>query len=230
MMATTLRSLTRPLSNSIASSSRHRLTRNASRSALTVPRRDWRTGSHPAPLSILDDDSQPVDLSEDNEAVNGARPNTPPLHRRSPPLRSTPAEYLVHRQAMKKAFPEGWAPARKLSREAMDGLRQLHHIDPDTFSTSVLSQRFRISPEAVRRILKSKWEPTREQRAKWAEKERVRRGNFITLSRVQERLQAMELESYAAEVAPRSRRRGREEHHCAGRVRGVNSKDKLTFQ
>jgi len=54
----------------------------------------------------------------------------------------------------------------------MDGLRELHKFDPAKFSTPLLAQRFRISPEAVRRILKSKWEPAPERRAQWAAKQR----------------------------------------------------------
>ncbi|KAI0792386.1 hypothetical protein C8Q75DRAFT_692771, partial [Abortiporus biennis] len=68
-----------------------------------------------------------------------------------------------HRKTLKEAFPEGWNPPRKLSRDAMQGLRALHHHDPETFSTAVLAEKFKISPEAVRRILKSKWQPSKEQ-------------------------------------------------------------------
>lgn len=96
-----------------------------------------------------------------------------------PGQRETPDEYLKHRQRMKERFPEGWNPSRKLSREAMDGLRVLHTHDPATFSTPVLAERFRISPEAVRRILKSKWVPKREERAKLLERDRTRKQEFI---------------------------------------------------
>jgi hypothetical protein len=41
----------------------------------------------------------------------------------------------------------------------MDDLRSLHAQDPYAWSTPRLAERFRISPEAVRRILKSKWRP-----------------------------------------------------------------------
>ncbi|KAJ6588755.1 hypothetical protein B0H19DRAFT_893515, partial [Mycena capillaripes] len=67
--------------------------------------------------------------------------------------------WTAHRAALKSAFPGGWDPPRKLSREAMDGLRQLHRVDPERFTTPVLAERFRVSPEAVRRILKSRWAP-----------------------------------------------------------------------
>lgn len=86
-----------------------------------------------------------------------------------------PEEYFKHRKMMKERFPDGWNPPRKLSREAMDGLRALHAHDPETFTTPALAEKFRISPEAVRRILKSRWMPKPEQRAKLLEKERRRK-------------------------------------------------------
>lgn len=138
-------------------------------------RRKWGLGGMPSPRSILNDDSIPVDLSEDDDVVNGSRPNTPPRHLRRPPTSPTPNEWKNHRDTLKRSFPEGWSPPRKLSREAMDGLRELHKIDPEKFSTPILADRFRISPEAVRRILKSKWEPSSERRAKWAMKHRRQR-------------------------------------------------------
>jgi len=77
----------------------------------------------------------------------------------------------MHRRALKQLFPNGWAPPRKVSRSAMDGIRELHRIDPEKFTTSILADRFRVSPEAVRRILKSKWVPE----ARNLEKERRKR-------------------------------------------------------
>lgn len=138
-------------------------------------RRKWGIGGLPSPKSILNDDSIPVDLSEDNDAVNGVRPNTPPRHLRRPPAKPTPNEWKSHRVALKSTFPEGWSPPRKLSREAMDGLRDMHKLNPAKFSTPILADRFKISPEAVRRILKSKWEPPQEKRVKWAMQARQHR-------------------------------------------------------
>jgi len=132
----------------------------------------WQLEGIPRPKSILEDDDAVIDLSEDSDAVNGANPNTPPLHLRHPSGKKTPHEYKKHRETMRKAFPEGWLPPRKLSREAMDSLRQLHRANPEQFNVAMLSQQFKISPEAVRRILKSRWEPTYEERTKLAIKER----------------------------------------------------------
>lgn len=99
----------------------------------------------------------------------------------------TPRQFRVHRETLKKSFPEGWAPPRKLSREAMDGLRLMHSHDPERFTTPVLAAKFRISPEAVRRILKSKWEPKKEEREKLLQRERRQREEWIAQRRLEEK-------------------------------------------
>ncbi|KAJ4474190.1 hypothetical protein C8R41DRAFT_740844, partial [Lentinula lateritia] len=71
--------------------------------------------------------------------------------------------YKIHREVIREEFPDGWNPPRKLSREAMEGLRQLYHLDKTKFTTPVLAEKFKISPEAVRRILKSRWEQPKEK-------------------------------------------------------------------
>lgn len=170
--------------------SRKSLNRFYSSAVSSSARSKWRLAGLSPPQSILDDSDDPVDLSEDSDIVNGARPDTPPSHRRIPPQKPTPTEYAKHHDAMKKEFPQGWNPPRKLSREAMDGLRELHHFDKATFTTPVLAEKFKISPEAVRRILKSKWEPSREQKAKYAQRDRANREQSIKLNRLRERLEA----------------------------------------
>jgi Neugrin len=57
----------------------------------------------------------------------------------------------------------------------MDGLRMLHHHSPDTFTTPVLAERFKISPEAVRRILKSKWVPDKERKEELRARDEARK-------------------------------------------------------
>lgn len=148
--------------------------RHYAQSAYQVAQQKWKLGGIPKPKSILEDDEASVDLSEDNDVVNGVKPTSEPIHLRSPSLKPTPTEFKAHREAIRKAFPEGWAPPRKLSREAMDILRQLHHTDPETFTTPTLASKFKISPEAVRRILKNRWEPSAERRTALVIKERRR--------------------------------------------------------
>ena len=60
---------------------------------------------------------------------------------------------------MKRKFPDGFNPPRRLSREAMDAVRQLNETDPSVFTTAALANRFKVSPESIRRILKSRWKP-----------------------------------------------------------------------
>ena len=116
--------------------------------------------------------------------------------REPPPIRDiskkamrkpTPTAARSHRERMKRSFPEGWSPPHKLSRQAMDGLRVLHMHDPETFTTPMLAEKFRVSPEAVRRILRSKWEPSPEQRARLLRRELQEKQAWIDARRAAER-------------------------------------------
>lgn len=85
----------------------------------------------------------------------------------TPPPR---AHWQIDKAALKSKFPEGWAPHRRLSPDALAGIRALHAQMPTEFTTAALADRFQVSPEAIRRILKSKWTPNAEE-----ETERARR-------------------------------------------------------
>ena len=62
-----------------------------------------------------------------------------------------------------KFGPQGWAPRKRLSPDALYGIRALHAQYPETYTTPVLADQFKVSPEAIRRILKGKWRPTEEE-------------------------------------------------------------------
>jgi hypothetical protein len=104
-------------------------------------------------------------------------PVYPPRPRTRPP--PTPAAYCAHRETLKRRFPEGWAPPRTISYQAMEALRALHAQDPVQFRTPVLANKFKISPEAVSRILKSKWRPSPERIAKLIARDNLARGRRI---------------------------------------------------
>lgn len=82
--------------------------------------------------------------------------------------------WMTQKTALKDKFPDGWSPRKKLSPDAMEGIRGLHQQDPNKYTTSVLAEQFKTSPEAIRRILKSKWmtkqapEKMDERRERWA--------------------------------------------------------------
>ena len=72
--------------------------------------------------------------------------------------------WQIQKAALKEKFSEeGWNPRKRLSPDAMEGIRALHKSAPDTFTTSVLASQFKLSPDAIRRILKSKWQPNEEE-------------------------------------------------------------------
>jgi hypothetical protein len=188
--------------------------------------RDWKIDNHPAPPSLLDDGS--IDLTEEITERRG-RSKSLPLHRNGPPKRRTPREHAAHRTTIKKAFPEGWSPPRKLSRAAMDGLRELHAFDPKTFTTPILADKFRISPEAVRRILKSKWEPTREQRIRYTARERQERQRRIINDRLGEMKQSLRLQQELREMEPEQRGEEKTGDQRDRGARGIDSRDRLFF-
>lgn len=149
----------------------------------------------------------PKSMSKGKEKAKEVDPDEHPHPQEKPSLSQYPS-YRRHRDEIKRLFPAGWNPTRKLSREAMDGLRLLNKHDPETFNTPTLAERFKISPEAVRRILRSKWTPSKEEQAKLLEKERKRRVEAI--ARKREREEAEEREKYQKRVQEKEMYRERE--------------------
>lgn len=74
-----------------------------------------------------------------------------------------PEGWQIQKQALEKKFPAGWNPPKKLSPDALEGIRHLHATAPDRFTTAVLAEEFKVSPEAIRRILKSRWKPSEDE-------------------------------------------------------------------
>lgn len=71
--------------------------------------------------------------------------------------------WMAQKNALKQKFPEGWNPRKKLSPDALVGIRMLHQQFPEEYTTEVLAQKFEVSAEAIRRILKSKWTPDADE-------------------------------------------------------------------
>ncbi|KAJ1727066.1 Required for respiratory growth protein 9 mitochondrial [Coemansia biformis] len=66
----------------------------------------------------------------------------------------------------------GWEPEKKIAASSMEKIRLLNAEFPEQWTMERLSEQFKISQEAVRRILKSKFRPSTEQAEK---RERVRK-------------------------------------------------------
>lgn len=67
-----------------------------------------------------------------------------------------------------------WNPTRKLDRQQIQELRNISKMLPH-IKTIQLSEMFKVSPEAIRRILKSKWVPTDHDEDKLLERAEKKR-------------------------------------------------------
>lgn len=72
---------------------------------------------------------------------------------------------------------ENWNPKKRLSRDDIESVRLLRQQFPQ-ISAKELGEKFKISPEVIRRILKSKWQPTEDDMVKLHERWK-RRGERI---------------------------------------------------
>ena len=74
-------------------------------------------------------------------------------------------QWQIQKSALSEKFgPTGWSPRKRLSPDTLEGIQALHAQYPDKFTTPILAEQFKVSPEAIRRILKSKWQPKDEEK------------------------------------------------------------------
>lgn len=105
-------------------------------------------------------------------AISTPTPASPASHF-SPTGERLP-DWRIQKNVLSEKFPQGWLPPKRISTEAIALLRLLQQSNPVAYTTPVLADRFKISVEAVRRILKSQFEldpvemERREQRRKEA--------------------------------------------------------------
>ena len=108
----------------------------------------------------------PQDSEKPPRSARNWRDAQPLKERKSPTTyqkKKKPESWQIQKEALKQKFEGGWNPPKKLSPDALDGIRHLHAMAPDRFTTPVLAEEFKISPEAIRRILKSKWRASEAQ-------------------------------------------------------------------
>ena len=78
------------------------------------------------------------------------------------PEQEKPA-WRIYKEKLQEKFPHRWMPRKRLSPDALVGIRALNAQFPDVYNSATLSQKFEVSPEHIRRILKSKWQPSVEE-------------------------------------------------------------------
>lgn len=117
-------------------------------------------------------------LKYDNTKTGGADTQV------SRPEEPTP-QWRIQKAALKEKFPDGWAPPKRLSPEAVEGIKAMNAQYPDQFTTPVLAAHFKVSPEMIRRVLKSRWhigaEQDEDRRQRWE-----RRGESVWKKWVEE--------------------------------------------
>ncbi|KAJ4320057.1 Required for respiratory growth protein 9 mitochondrial [Fusarium piperis] len=100
--------------------------------------------------------SPPKRAFKDASVERPERPKGPPPGQ----PQSRAAMWKAQKAALKEKFPEGWRPRKRLSPDALAGIRALNAQFPDVYTTAALAQKFEVTPEAIRRILRSNWQPS----------------------------------------------------------------------
>jgi hypothetical protein len=135
-----------------------------------------------------DDAQDAATLADGHTAPAGSRPwhallrdnrrTVPPVSDVQREIDRSRPDWAVQKDALARKFPEGWRPLKRLSPDAMDGIRALNRQFPDVYTTPVLAGKFEVSPEAIRRILASNWKPNAEDEVKRQERW-IRRGESV---------------------------------------------------
>jgi len=122
--------------------------------------------------------SKPIYFQASSKDVSARHRVTPaardPDRRRSTQIAEAPSlgradrhkreSWQIQKDALKEKFgSSGWIPRKRLSPDALEGIRALHAQLPEKYTTPELAKQFEVSPENIRRILKSKWKPNEEE-------------------------------------------------------------------
>ena len=112
------------------------------------------------PLPLIDQTEQQMKEQDDSPSSFDVNPSEAISGLATPQRES----WQIQKAALKQKFgKQGWAPRKRLSPDALEGIRLLHKHDPFQNSTEALAGQFQVSPEVIRRILKSKWKPSEEE-------------------------------------------------------------------
>lgn len=123
---------------------------------------------------ILTKEQRATEIANKVGIFKDNRPNVPFNWRKNKEI----PEWKRQMFSLREKFQgEPWRPKKRLSRTAMEGIRKLKAYDPNIKSGDIAKE-FKVSPEAVRRILRSKWMPN-EQEEENIQKRWVRRGKSL---------------------------------------------------
>lgn len=103
--------------------------------------------------------SQPFSKPYDKKSFSKPYDKTPSSGEIDAPKPEVP-NWKAQKAALKEKFPDGWNPRKRLSPDALAGIRALNAQFPEVYTTEALAKKFEVSPENIRRILRSKWTPS----------------------------------------------------------------------
>lgn len=116
-----------------------------------------------SPISRTDDSRGTTSIAR-RERKAGSTPTDSPTADSTDPsptfTRKNQEPWQLQKAALKEKFPEGWQPRKRLSPDALAGIRALNAQFPEIYTTEALADKFQVSSEAIRRILKSHWRPS----------------------------------------------------------------------
>ncbi|KAL8706807.1 MAG: hypothetical protein Q9201_000178 [Fulgogasparrea decipioides] len=135
--------------------------------SLREPKASARNGSNGVSLLKLGNVAE-GDIVHKRESIDSSVPapsskgQSGTNHRQ--PSKTKRETWQIQKDALATKFgATGWSPRKRLSPDALEGIRALHAQFPQKYSTPVLANRFEMSAEAIRRILKSKWRPSEDE-------------------------------------------------------------------
>ncbi|KAJ1967348.1 Required for respiratory growth protein 9 mitochondrial [Dimargaris xerosporica] len=117
-------------------------------------------------------------LTETSKPKPVASPKKPPTSNASSDDLHTEGWRMRKNEQSKVLQGARWSPTKRVARSTMERIRFLRTNLPDTYTIPRLSAEFKISFEAVRRILKSKYIPSERVRARQEEKRMAKREAF----------------------------------------------------
>ncbi|TWU74131.1 Required for respiratory growth protein 9 mitochondrial [Metarhizium rileyi] len=121
-------------------------------------KRDRETKSDPSSTRKKFETKESSSSSSPKRKYNAFKPRDNAPDRKT--ARPKTPDWKAQKAALKEKFPQGWLPRKRLSPDALVGIRALHAQFPETFTTSALADKFQVSPESIRRILRSNWTPS----------------------------------------------------------------------
>ncbi|KAL6892363.1 hypothetical protein GGI43DRAFT_192905 [Trichoderma evansii] len=116
-----------------------------------------------SPVSEMDDSRNATSIARRERKVTSTTTDSPAADSTDPSSttrRRHQEPWQIQKAALKEKFPDGWQPRKRLSPDALAGIRALNAQFPDVYTTKALADKFQVSSEAIRRILKSDWRPS----------------------------------------------------------------------